>query len=137
MVIGVDIEEYLKQIMGSQEDPVDDLEKMDVAEEMLNVISIEGAFQIPEADKEKHVLLGSKAVFYPPEKYYGKTLTSGAFVDLMKEHQLVPVSISNIHIFTTWEEARELWGYALLWKHLYETYHIIPVMEKDKDEGKE
>jgi hypothetical protein len=133
-MFGVDIEEYLKQIMGAQEDPDEDLQKMDMAEEMLKCISVEGGFTVPEKDQGKHVVLGGKYIFYPPKEYYGKSMTSGAFVDMIKKYKIVPVSVSNIHFFTTWKDAKDLWGYALLFKHLYETYNIIPVM-KEKDDA--
>ena len=117
----------LKKMLGLEEEsPEKELEDIEFADEVLKTLYMDECFSIPEKDKNKYVIIGEKAVFYPPEEYYGKTLTSSSLINMMRKHEIVPITVGNFHIFTSWKKAKEEFGYAILWKYLFETYRIFP-----------
>lgn len=130
--------ELVKKLFAEEEKtPEESLENMDLADELLKLCLVEEGFRIPDKDKDKFVVLRDKPVYYPPEEYYGKHLTSPAFIDMMKKYKIIPITIGNVHVFVTWKKAKEEFGfgYALLWKHLFETYHIVPTFKDEEEDG--
>lgn len=130
--MAIKFEDYLKKLAGlEEEDPEQEVADMDFADEIIKVLYVDQSFNIPDKDKEKFLTISDKIVFYPPEEYCGKKLTTSAFIDMMKKYKIVPVTMGNYHVFITWKQAKEEFGYAILFKHLFETYRIVPAIGDD------
>lgn len=124
----MDVDKLLKRLFGESEEdnPEKELEEIDLAEEWIQTQMVPEGYNIPDEDKEKYLTIGSKIVYYPPKRFYGKNVTPAAFIDLMRKNEIVPITIGNIHVFTSWRRAKEDFGYAILFKYLFDTYKIMP-----------
>lgn len=122
------LDDWIKQVTEVEQTPDEELETLQAGEEFISTMMVPYGLDIPEKDKDNYVTLSEKVIFYPPKEYKGKDLTSVAFIDMLRINKIVPITVGNIRLFTTWERAKEMFGYAVLFKHLVDTYHIIPAI---------
>lgn len=121
-----DLDKLAKQMLEAEQTPDESLETMDAAEELIGLSTVPYGLVIAEEDKDNYLTISGKVIYFPPEGYKGKELTAVAFIDMLRNNKVIPITIGNIRLFTSWEKAKEMFGYAVLFKHLMDTYHIIP-----------
>ena len=119
---------------GDLPDPDKTIEELDFARAMLETLLVPHGFTIPENDAEKFIIFNGDSYYYPPKEYYGKELTPTAFIDLMRQHRLLPITIGNIRVLQKWSGAKEDWGYPLVFHYLLDSFNIILTPE-DEDES--
>lgn len=125
------LDDYVKKALEIEDTPDEAIENMDAAAEMAEMLMIPYGIDLPEKDTKKYVSLAGKIIYYPPKDYEGKELTAVAFIDMLKRHKLVPITVGNLRMLVSWETARDMFGYSVLFKHLMDAYHIIPAMSGD------